>query len=178
MSSQIYGRRQIQGETRETSILKVIAWTFLAVFAAVGAYYNLVYKPREIATAAAANAAYQEAISRAPRDIEAEFKRWAVTTEEKGVALKWSGAESEILYIRYSPAWSQKIGGDIPAEWSVWARSKSGRIFVVKFWLDDKLQFVASREVKESLQEYLIRALILDNREDLVKKLNLPLKPA
>lgn len=176
MNNEIYGRRQFPAEkTGKTDA--IVTLIVLVVIIAFGAYYSLVYRPHKVAVAAAAQAAYAAVVAKAPAEIEAAFNAWSATTVESGTVVKWSGAESQFLYIQFQPASSSYTGIDAEEHWKVWAKSKSGRVFSVTFWLDDALRFVPNGPVEEST-EILLRNLISDKREDLVKKLNFPVKPA
>lgn len=177
MSNGIYERRQMAVE--DFSKRGSRTWGLIgvaAVLLSIGAALQFVNK-EQAEKKAAAQAVYEAAVSKAPVEIESAFKKWTAITADKDVAVKWNGAESEILYLRFKPAYQGK--GYIKDEtWDVWARAKSGKIFVVECWLDNNLRVVLSGNLKQSSHEELLKVLLHDKKTDLIEKLKFPVKPA
>lgn len=176
MGTKAYEHRQIASAQSDVLVIKVIVLAVVAMLVAVAVSVHFALKQRE--RNATAQAAYKTAVSKAPVEIEHAFKQWSTTTVDSGTALKWSGLDSDILYIQHIPELVGSGGSDSPEFWKVWARSKNGRIFVVTVWLNDKFQFEPSVNVKQVRQDELLEVLIQNKQEDLARKLNLPVKPA
>lgn len=178
MSNGIYERRQMAVE--DFSKRGSRTWGLIgvaAVLLSIGAAIQFVNKDRA-EKKAAAQAVYEAAVSKAPVEIESAFKNWTAITADKDVAVKWSGAESEILYLRFKPARGSTIQTRESETWEVWARSKSGKIFIVEYWLNKDLQVAGGMGFKRSTPEELLNVLLSDKKTDLIEKLKFPVKPA
>lgn len=177
MSKETYERRQIGVESSTANRTENWVWLLVAIAALaipIGSYLS--GKARQASTVAK-QAAYDAAVSQTTPQIELAFKEWSAVTSERDVAIKWSGAESEVLYIRYIPT-PQSRGVLTEGQWDVFARTKSGKIFVVECWLNDDLKLVVGKGLKQSSPEALLRVLLIDKRTDLIEKLKFPVKPA
>lgn len=177
MSKEIYENRQIPVGTSSKKGSRT--WGLIGVVAillSIIISYHFGYKKQE-EKKAVAEAAYEAAVSKAPAEIESSFKNWNAITAEKEVAVKWSGAESEILYLRFVPA-GQGMRTRVDERWEIWARTKAGKIFIVDYWLDKNLKVVGSQSFRQSSTEALLNTLLYDKKTDLIEKLKFQTKPA
>lgn len=155
----------------------------LTVFAAVvlvGGYLLCQKIADERAACEARQAAYNALVAKAPEAIEAEFRKWTLTIAKSGMAEVWSGSTSQLLYIHHVPA---VVSNSLfykgqPEQWIVFAKSETGQMFKIWVWVGDNERFVTSRGFDSANTDQLLEALISDQRMDLVKKLNIPIKPA
>ncbi len=181
MSNQIYSRHQLanaDSSTNRPGKRWSMGWLIVLVISlglsVAGAH---LLNKRLDEKKMAAQKARAEALSRAPSEIETAFRKWSDISAEKDVVVKWIGAESEILYLRYTPEYGRPgyIESD---EWELWARSKSGKIFTVRYWLNEHLEVVAIRGHRQSTSEALLRVLMIDGKTDLIEKLKYQVRPA
>jgi hypothetical protein len=91
---------------------------------------------------------------------------------------QWSGATSKLLYAEYQAPAGTRHGNSSPARWVAWARTASGRIFVVSYFYQPDGSFVASGEPQRSTQTELVKTLLKGKRLDLVDQLELSKRPA
>lgn len=132
----------------------------LACLAIVLGVYQLVEKPRAEARV--------KVLSNATAEIPKLFSTWAALTSEGESVVHWRGIESVILYI-------QPEGDEA---WRVWAKSKRGRIYIVRCWLTDELTIEFNDMPTPSTQDVLVRQLVNDGRTDLMQKLGVQVDPA
>jgi len=151
-----------------------------AAVAVVGSYLLYQKFASERAACEARQVAYNEIVAKAPEAIEVEFRKWTRTIAKSGVAEVWSGSNSQLLYIKHVPAVvsNTPFNEGEPEEWIVFAKSETGQMFKIKAWVADNERFVTSRGFDSSNTDELLWALISDKRMDLVKKLNIQIKPA
>ena len=130
-------------------------------------YYRLQYLPR-------VEAEKTSAIEKAGADVENFFANWSASTIEDDKVLIWSGRQSKIQYVDYSPAWTDRYGTTYSSSWTVWAKTESGRLFNVSFYLDKTYRLKPETTPRYVSQIDLARLLVNRQRLDLVQKLGLP----
>jgi hypothetical protein len=161
----------------QSATLKIFLLVGVLLASYIG-YFEMIKRPRMEAVEAADKALYDEAIATADHKIETIFKKWSAITVEQTSAFEWVGAKSNVLYTEYVPPIKSVSGSVSGEQWKLWAMTGTGRIYFVTFWLDEKYQIQASETPIESSLERLMIALVSNKRQDLIKKLDLPLKPA
>ena len=101
------------------------------------------------------------------------FQSWSAITEKNGTALTWSGETSEVVLVTREDT----IDG---ISWNILARSAGGRFFEV--WARPVGEPLTMKIIydtpSESDDKAVVRRLTDAKRIDLIKQLNLPLKPA
>jgi len=130
-------------------------------------YYRLHYLPR-------VEAEKTSAIEKAGADVENFFANWSASTIEDDKVLIWSGRQSKIQYVDYSPAWTDRYGTNYNPSWTVWAKTESGRLFIVSFYLDKTYRLKPETTPRYVSQTDLAKLLVNRQRLDLVQKLGLP----
>ncbi len=123
----------------------------------------------------------EEKIKKADELILQNFRQWSKTSRDKELVLIWEGKDSEILWIDYQKAISIKSGfgfqRDYDDAWSLTARTKGGRFFVVRYVLDVAGNFVETTFLELPNQD-IAMTLIERRRFDLLDKFGLAYEKA
>ena len=99
----------------------VLALVFAALVCGTLGYQRFVVAPREEALAA-----YQAAAGDVTSEsVTALFGQWRRTTSDGELALDWSGATSEPIWVQHRPGLRQPFGETRPESWIVWASTTS-----------------------------------------------------
>lgn len=160
----------------------LFAWQFAGLFFACHLFLN-VEKP---ANAEAVRIEAQRAVLRnsADEQIEEAFKSWTAVSSRDGKALTWSGAESERVWLSYTPQREEHYVFLKPRvwwqeRWTLLAKSSNGRYFEVGFTLDgDPVKMVVDFGPVECAPSVAVDILVKAGRSDLIKKFGLPMAPA
>lgn len=154
----------VDGHANDRSLMRwrwgSFACVVLACLAIVLGIYQFVEKPRAEARV--------KVLSNAITEIPKLFSTWDALTSEGESVVHWRGNESAILYV-------QPEGDE---SWRVWAKSKRGRIYIVRCWLTDELTIEFNDMPTLSTQDVLVRQLVNDGRTDLMQKLGVQVGPA
>jgi uncharacterized membrane protein YqjE len=103
-----------------------VAGSMFAGLCLVSAFAYLRFELPATERAELASAMYKQLATDGNVSLAEEFRTWSATTVADGVAVQWSGADSEIL-------WVQPVFGTL----RVWARSPGRQYFFVEAFLDE-----------------------------------------
>ena len=152
----------------------VLALAFAACVFGILGYLRFVVAPREEALAA-----YEAAAANVTSEsVAALFAQWRRTTSDGGLALDWSGATSEPIWVQHRPGLRQPFGETRPESWIVWARSSGGRYYGVVFDLDQTLKLRARSGPIETSLAALMEGLVSKGETAIIDKHKLPRKGA
>jgi uncharacterized membrane protein YqjE len=154
-----------------------VAGSMFAGLCLVSAFAYLRFELPATERAELASAMYKQLATDGNVSLAEEFRTWSATTVADGVAVQWSGADSEIL-------WVQPVFGTL----RVWARSPGRQYFFVEAFLDEggpvagaagqnvfKVKFGSPQRQTEG---QFVETIVQWGRADLVKKWRLPERPA
>jgi hypothetical protein len=154
-----------------------VAGSMFAGLCLVSAFAYLRFELPATERAEQVSAMYKQLAMDGNASLAEEFRTWSATTVADGVAVQWSGADSEIL-------WVQPVFGTL----RVWSRTSGRQYFFVEAFLDDrrgvsndegphvfKLMFGSPQRQTEG---QFVETVVQRRRSDLVKKWNLPERPA
>ena len=148
----------------------VLALAFAACVFGILGYLRFVVAPREEALAA-----YEAAAANVTSEsVAALFAQWRRTTSDGGLALDWSGATSDPLWVQHRPALPLPFGETRPDIWIVWARSAGGRYYEVVFDLDKNLKLQARSGPIEISLAFLMELLVSEGKTAIIDKHKLP----
>ena len=155
--------------TKRNFNIPTTIWVVALIAVSLGGfgYYRWQYLPRIEAEKTAT-------IEKAGADVENFFANWTASTIEDDKVLIWSGRQSKIQYVDYSPAWTDRYGTTYNPSWTVWAKTEAGRLFTVSFYLDKTYRIKAETTPHYASQIDLAKLLVYRQRLDLVQKLGLP----
>lgn len=157
----------------ESASRQVIMWliVFLITTLASVGYYKFQYLPRLDAEAKA----YDNAIAKVTSDIDSIFRNWKTTTIEDDKVLVWSGNASSILFVDYLRPGRGAYGMPYGPSWLVWAKTESGRLFTITFYIDEKFNVTSDSGPRDVTRTDLAKVLADKGRFDLIKKIGLPI---
>lgn len=150
---------------------QAIMWLiiFLITTLAGVSYYRFQYLPKLAAEAEA----YDNAIAKVNSDIDSFFRKWKTTTVEDDKVLFWSGNASTVLFVDYSGPGRGAYGIAYGPRWLVWAKTESGRLFTISFYIDEKLNVVHDASPSDVTRTDLTKVLADKGRFDLIQKFGL-----
>jgi hypothetical protein len=172
--------RDVSAEARLLMVVPLAIVVLGLIFLMWMGFQRFVVVPRDEARDfEVRNLAYKAAKrSVTPEAVSAVFRKWHRTTSEGGVALHWSGATSELLWIQYVPASRNDLGRVQPDSWIAWARSPGGRYFKVECWLDVARGLYVVYGPRVTSVDDLVDTLVAGGHTAVIEKLQLPRKPA
>jgi len=160
----------------EPASREVIKWLIILLIATSAGYgyYKLQYLPSLVAKEQALN----NRISKVSSEIETMFREWTTTTVEEDRVLVWSGKTSAVLFVDYSGPAHDRFGLKYDPRWLVWAKTESGRIFTISYYIDENLHIKRETIPQPATQIELAKVLADKGRFDLIQKLGLPIGKA
>ena len=156
---------------------------FMKVLATVGTIFVLgwgAYMAWEYQTEKKVSEEYAAAVQDIDSKVKHRFAEWKSTAFEDGVAVEWSGAQSELLWIQeVPPRVSASLGQIRPRTWVAWAKTQGGQIFTLDFFVvGSPPELMVDAKPSKLSEDDLGKALVAAGRMDLFEKLGFKRKPA